>query len=51
LKWNKHNTMQKEDFKMIIDKLIIQMIKDVNKLSEKNNSNRYIKKHPVEKVL
>jgi len=36
---------------MIIDELIIQMVKDVNKLSEKKNSNRYIKKHPIEKVF
>ena len=43
--------MQKEDFKMIIDELILQMIKDVNKLSEEKNSNRYIKKHPIEKVF
>lgn len=36
---------------MIIDKLILQMIKDVNKLSEEKHSNRYIKKHPIEKVF
>ena len=36
---------------MIIDELIIRMIKDVNKLSEEKDSNRYIKKHPVEKVF
>jgi hypothetical protein len=36
---------------MIIDELIIQMIKDVNKLSEEKDSNRYIKKHPIEKVF
>jgi hypothetical protein len=30
-------TMQKEDLKMIIDELMIQMIKNVNKLSEKKN--------------
>ena len=36
---------------MLIDELIIQMLKDVNKLSEKMDSNRYIKKHPIEKVF
>lgn len=36
---------------MIIEELIIQMIKDVNKLSEEKDSNRYIKKHPIEKVF
>lgn len=36
---------------MIIDELIIQMIKDVNKLSEEKDSNKYIKKHPIEKVF
>jgi hypothetical protein len=51
MKWNHHNTNQKEDFKMIIDKMIIQMITDVNKLSEKRDYNKYIKKHPIEKIF
>lgn len=51
MKWNHHKTKQKEDFKMRIDEMIIQMITDVNKLSEKKDYNRYIKKYPIEKMF
>jgi hypothetical protein len=45
---NKH---QKEDFKMKIDKMLQDVVLEVNRLSEKRNYNRYIKKHPVEKMF
>lgn len=51
MKWNHHKTNQKEDFKMLIEEMIVQMVKDVNKLSEKNGCNKYIKKYPIEKMF
>jgi hypothetical protein len=42
---------QKEDFKMNIAEIITETIGTVNKLSEKRDYNRYIKKYPIEKMF